>query len=58
MDVLSLVYPQNWLQGDYEASFQKHLDVFKKKFGEPKWIFEEEGNKLVPHILDYSLLEL
>jgi len=58
MDALSLVYPQYLLQGDCEASFRKHLDVIKKKFGEPKWIFEEESNKFVPPVMDCSLLEL
>jgi len=58
MDALSLIYPQYWLQGNCEASFRKHIDVIKKKFGEPKWIFGKEGNKLVPPVLDYSLLEL
>jgi len=32
--------------------------VIKKSFGEPRWISKEEGNKLVPPVLDCSLLEL
>jgi len=30
----------------------------KKIFGEPRWIFDKEGNRLVPLIFDYSQLEL
>jgi hypothetical protein len=29
MDALGIVYPQYWLQVDYETSFPKHLVVIK-----------------------------
>jgi len=32
MDVLGIVYPQYWLQGDCETSFPKHLAIIKTIF--------------------------
>lgn len=46
-DVLGIVYPQYWLQGQSaEVSFRKHLDVIKDYFGEPRWIGEGEQKNL------------
>jgi hypothetical protein len=32
MDALGIVYPQYWLQLDYDASSAKHLEVLKTTF--------------------------
>jgi hypothetical protein len=36
MNVLSLIYPQYWLQEDAKINFNKHLEILKKPYGKAK----------------------
>ena len=57
LDVLRVVYPQYWLQRDCEASFWKHLIVFKDFYDEPRFIVHDGVQSIAPPILDKYHLE-
>ena len=57
LDVLGVIYPQYWLQGDGEASFCKHLTVIKEFYGKPRSIVHNGVRIVAPPILDKYRLE-
>ena len=52
MDALGVIYPQYWLQGNYEASFRKHLTMIKDFYGEPRSVVHDGVRIVAPSILD------
>jgi hypothetical protein len=46
MNVLGIVYPQYWLQLDYDASFPNHLQVFKVVFYYGKTVCKVDKQKV------------
>ena len=57
VDALGVIYPQYWLQGDCEASFQKHLTVIKDFYGESRSVVHDGVRTVAPPILDKYRLE-
>jgi hypothetical protein len=57
MDGLGIVYPQYWLQADYETSFPKHLVVIKIVFFSNKTLLLDGVETFVPKVLNASDLD-
>ena len=58
MDTLDVVYPQYWIQGDYEDSFWKRLTILEDYYCEPKYVSNGAEILLIPPLLDQYRLEV
>lgn len=61
LNALGVVYPQYWANGGGLDTFNKHLEILKGFYCEPKWIDDgtegSKGRKLVSRLLDSWKLE-
>ncbi len=57
MDALRIVYPQYWLQVDYETSFPKHLVVIKIVFCSSKTLLLDGVETFVLKVLNANDLD-
>jgi hypothetical protein len=54
MDVLGIVYPQYWMQSEYDVTFVKHLQVIKLTFYSGKTHKVDDQDMMVGELLNAS----
>jgi hypothetical protein len=52
LQAMGILYPQYWLAGDCESTFEKHLRILIDHYGQPKIIGKENDKIHVPALVD------